>query len=90
MQKIAILYDAGQAVLSTFDLDGVLQQILTVARDYFHVQDAAILMRDEKTKELYISCHIGQHQGQHHVRLPFGAGITGAAARESVQFTYPT
>ena len=54
MQKIAILYDAGQAVLSTFDLDGVLQQILTVARDYFHVQNAAILLPDEKTKELYI------------------------------------
>jgi len=28
MQKIAILYDASQAVLSTFELDEVLQQIL--------------------------------------------------------------
>ena len=82
MQKIAILYDAGQAVLSTFDLDGVLQQILTVARDYFHVQDAVILLPDEKTKELYIACHLGQHDGYDKVRMPAGSGIPGAAVRE--------
>ena len=52
MQKIAILYDASQAVLSTFDLDEVLQQILTIARDYFHVQNVAILLLDEETKQL--------------------------------------
>jgi two-component system, cell cycle response regulator len=79
MQKIAILYDAGQAVLSTFDLDGVLQQILTIARDYFHIQDAAILLPDEDSKELYIGCHIGQHKECASVRLPWGSGITGAA-----------
>src|ERR1700689_1900253 len=82
MQKIAILYDAGQAVLSKVDLDGVLQQILTIARDYFHVQDAAILLRDERTNELYIGCHIGQHKERDQIRLPLGAGITGAAAKE--------
>ena len=82
MQKIAILYDAGQAVLSTFDLDGVLQQILIVARDYFHVQNAAILLPDEKTKELYIGCYLGQHEGYDKIRLPVGSGITGAAVRE--------
>ena len=31
MNKIAVLYDAGQAVLSTFDLDEVLQRILGIA-----------------------------------------------------------
>lgn len=82
MQKIAILYDAGQAVLSTFDLDGVLQQILAIARDYFHVPDAAILLPDNKTGELYIGCYIGQHQGCEKIRLPKGVGITGAAFQE--------
>ena len=42
MQKIAILYDASQAVLSTFSLDEVLEQILTIARDYFHLEGGAI------------------------------------------------
>ncbi len=47
MQKIAILYDASQAVLSTFDLDEVLQHILVIARDYFHLQNVAILLLDK-------------------------------------------
>jgi hypothetical protein len=38
MEKIAVLYDAGQTVLSTFDLDEVWQRILAIARDYFHLQ----------------------------------------------------
>ena len=43
MQKIAILYDASQAVLSTFDLDEVLSRILCIMRDYFHLHHVAIL-----------------------------------------------
>jgi len=81
MQKIAILYDAGQAVLSTFDLDEVLQQILAIARDYFHVQNVAILLLDKETQELYVHRQIGWDEGLE-VRLPPGVGITGAAARQ--------
>ena len=51
MQKIAILYDASQAVLSTFDLDEVLQRILVIARDYFHLQNVAILLLDKETNQ---------------------------------------
>jgi hypothetical protein len=54
MQKIAILYDASQAVLSTFELDEVLNQILAIARDYFRLQSGAILLRDEVTGNLII------------------------------------
>jgi hypothetical protein len=46
MNKIAVLYDAGQAVLSTFDLDEVLQRILAIAHDYFHLRNVAILLLD--------------------------------------------
>jgi len=59
MQKVSILYDAGQAVLSTFDLDEVLQRILVIVRDYFHLQYIAILLPDENTQELYVRRHIG-------------------------------
>ena len=41
MQKIALLYDASQAVLSTFNLDEVLVQILWIVRDYFNVTNSA-------------------------------------------------
>src|SRR5262252_7734003 len=80
MPKIAVLYDAGQAVLSTFDLDEVLQQILTIARDYFHLQNVAILLRDKD--ELYVRCQVGWDAGHDNVRLSLGKGITGAAAHQ--------
>jgi diguanylate cyclase (GGDEF)-like protein len=81
MQKIAILYDASQAVLSTFDLDEVLQQILTIARDYFHLQNVAILLLDKETNELYPRRQIGWDEGND-IRLPIGKGVTGTAAKQ--------
>ena len=50
MQKIAILYDASQAVLSTFSLDEVLDQILTIVRDYFHLEGGSILLLDKSIR----------------------------------------
>ncbi len=82
MQKIAILYDASQAVLSTFDLDEVLQQILVIARDYFHLQNVAILLLDEESQELYVRRQVGWDEGQDKVRVKLGKGITGAAAQQ--------
>jgi diguanylate cyclase (GGDEF)-like protein len=82
MQKIAILYDASQAVLSTFELDEVLQQILVIARDYFHLQNVAILLLDKEKQELNPRCVIGWDPGTDKTRLPLDQGITGAAARQ--------
>src|SRR5262249_11880345 len=81
MQKVAVLYDASQAVLSAPDLDEVLQQILIIARDYFHLQNVAILLLDEAAGELYPRCQIGWERGYDQVRVPVGQGITGAAAQ---------
>ncbi len=81
MQKIAILYDASQAVLSTFDLDEVLQQILRIARDYFHLHNVTILLLDEGTQELYPRSYIGWDEGKD-FRVPIGVGITGTAAQQ--------
>ena len=81
MQKIAILYDASQAVLSTFDPDEVLQQILIIARDYFHLHNVTILLLDEQTQELYPRSQIGWQESKD-FRVPVGVGITGAAAQQ--------
>ena len=80
MNKIAVLYDAGQAVLSTFDLDEVLQRILEIAHDYFHLRNVAIVLLDQKSQQLYVRSQIGWDEGQDKVLLPPGQGITGAAA----------
>lgn len=82
MQKIAILYDASHAVLSTFDLDEVLSQILKIARDYFHLQNVAILLFDKESQELYLRSQIGWDAGSDALRVPIGRGIVGAAAEQ--------
>ncbi len=80
MRQIAVLYDAGQAVLSTFDLDEVLQRILAIARDYFHLQNVAILLLDKGTQQLCVRSQIGWDDGQDEIRLGLGEGLTGVAA----------
>jgi diguanylate cyclase (GGDEF)-like protein len=79
MPKLAVLYDAGQAVLSTFDLDEVLQRILAIARDYFHLPNVAILLLDKETQQLCVRSQIGWDAGKDKICLGQHDGITGAA-----------
>lgn len=81
MQKIAILYDASQAVLSTVDLDEVLRQILTIVRDHFQAHNGAVLLLDPVHQELYVRAHLGQSAVHVGYRLALDHGLTGAAAR---------
>jgi transcriptional regulator with GAF, ATPase, and Fis domain len=60
MQRIAILYDASQAVLSTFDLDEVLNQVLAIVHDYFHLQNGSIMLLDEASQALTIRAYFGE------------------------------
>lgn len=80
MQKVTILYDASQAVLSTFDLDEVLNQVLEIVHDYFHLQSGAILLIDNEKQHLYVRASFGYPKDFASTRLPIGAGVTGAAA----------
>ena len=57
MQKVAILYDASQAVMSTFDLDEVLSQIISILRDYFHLHRVAVVLLDPDTDMLRVRSH---------------------------------
>jgi diguanylate cyclase (GGDEF)-like protein len=75
------LYDASQAVLSTFDADEVLQRILTIAQDYFHLRTVAILLLDEETREMHVRSHIGWSAEAEKIRVPMGVGLSGTAAR---------
>src|SRR5262249_33947844 len=79
--KIAILYDAGPAVLSSVDLDEVLSQILTIIRDYFQIQSGTVWVMDSGKQELYVRAHMGDGRLQPGCRLGLDQGLTGAAAR---------
>jgi diguanylate cyclase (GGDEF)-like protein len=80
MQRIAILYDASQAVLSTFDLDEVLNQVLAIARDYFHLQNGSIMLLDEASQKLVVRAHFGENIMPKDISVLLGKGITGTAA----------
>ncbi len=80
MQRIAILYDASQAVLSTFDLDEVLNQVLAIVRDYFHLQSGSILLLDEASQRLVVHAQFGYAHNEADT-IPFGKGIIGTAAK---------
>lgn len=77
MKKIAILYDASQAVVSTFDLDEVLARILSIAKDYFHLKYVAVLLFDSKTQELHVRSHAGYEKTR---PRKLGEGLIGTAA----------
>jgi diguanylate cyclase (GGDEF)-like protein len=79
MPKLAVLFDAGQAVLSTFDLDEVLQRILAIARDFFHLPNVAILLLDKEAGQLCVRSQIGWDPGKDAIRLGRHEGITGAS-----------
>lgn len=81
MQKIAILYDASQAVLSTFDLDEVLNQILSIIRNYFQLQNGAVMLLDKNRQELYVRAHFGRSNVDIGYRVAVGKGLTGTAAK---------
>jgi diguanylate cyclase (GGDEF)-like protein len=81
MQKIAILYDASQAVISTFDLDEVLSQILSILRDYFHIQHVAVVLLDPDTQRLRVRSHSGWDRESVSLELSLGEGLIGTAAK---------
>ena len=80
IQKVAILYDASQAVLSTFDLDEVLNRILSIIQDYFQLQNGAVMLLEKNKQELYVRAHFGRSEDIG-FRVAVGQGITGSAAK---------
>lgn len=81
MQKIAILYDASQAVLSTFDLDEVFEHILRIMRDYFQLEHSAILLLNPNTQQFEIRSISTSSSSGKNVSLRIGEGLIGAAAK---------
>jgi len=81
MNRLAILYDASQAVLSTFDLDEVLSRILGIVREVFHLDKGAILLLDKRTQELYLKTTFGWDVVDETTRVPVGSGLTGTAVQ---------
>jgi diguanylate cyclase (GGDEF)-like protein len=81
MQKIALLYDASHAVLSTFDLDEVLNQMLATLRDYFNLRSGSVLLVNRAAKTLTVRAEFSPRSMESARVVPIGTGITGSAAK---------
>ena len=81
MQKIAILYDASQAVISTFDLDEVLNHIVQIVQDYFHLHRVAIFLADRESGALSLRTHAGWGESDLPLQIELGKGLIGNSAQ---------
>ncbi len=81
MQRTTILYDATQAILSTFDLDEVLHRILAIARDHFRLENCTIFLLDTTDNSLYAKAHSGRRSDIDNLRISITKGIIGRAAQ---------
>ncbi len=77
---MGLLYKAGQAVLSTFDPDEVLQRILAIAQDEFRLARVAILLLDKDAQQLCVRSQTGWDTDKGSLRFGMHEGLTGAAA----------
>lgn len=76
MKEIARAFDTTQP--ANFDLDAVLEQVLTLAHDRYRLPQVAVFLLDPATGELRIRKSMGWTADT--VRIPAGEGIIGQAA----------
>ncbi|MBV9669879.1 MAG: diguanylate cyclase [Acidobacteriales bacterium] len=79
MDRSTFLYHASRVVLSTFDLDEVLHQILAIIQVHFNASNSAVLLLDKEKQELQLRESAGTAAKTLAV-IPVGKGITGMAA----------
>jgi serine phosphatase RsbU (regulator of sigma subunit) len=69
------------AGLRSSSLEGLLESLLDIARDVFRSDRAAVLLRHEDRRHLYVAAAIGlSREVQEGVRVPIGRGFAGSIA----------
>jgi diguanylate cyclase (GGDEF)-like protein len=81
VERLSLFHEVGKALLSTLDLQKILQTIMEKISDLLQPDTWSLLMVDEKTEELYFEIAIG-HGAERlkDVRLKPGEGIAGWVA----------
>lgn len=79
------LIEISQHLISTLDIDTVLRAIIDRAIELLHCQAGSLLLVDEQTGELVFKVATGPASEKLiNTRLPAGAGIAGAVAKEGI------
>jgi PAS domain S-box-containing protein len=80
---LAIINQVAKRVLSTFDLDSLLQQTASLIQHYFDYYDVSIFMVDKTADEVALRAQAGAYRELSAVgyRQPIGTGMVGWTAR---------
>lgn len=87
MKELSILYEIGQGLISTLELDVLFANTLQRLKDTMGYVNCAILFVDEERQELYFRSSFGYPHEVTKMRIKIGHGLTGAAV-QSRQLVY--
>src|SRR3954465_12512804 len=81
MERVRRLESIMLAGLTSPDLHGVLEALLEIARDVFRSDRAAVLLRHDDRRHLYVAAATGLDEEEAiDVRVPIGRGFAGSIA----------
>ncbi len=84
-EEMRALLSVTRALAAPFDLPTMLQTVTAAARQVLHAERSSIWLLDADSQELVLE--ISKDLAQ--IRLPIGAGLVGACARDRLVITVP-
>ena len=80
-RELTSLYEVGQVITSSLDLDTVLKRIMHAAVDLLEVEAGSLVLVDPHSQDLVFRIALGARSEQvQQLRLPAGTGIMGQVA----------
>ncbi|MDQ7028659.1 MAG: GAF domain-containing protein [Ardenticatenia bacterium] len=78
LDRLALLYEVGQALASTLDLSALLYETIKLAVDVINAEGGSLMLYNESTDELIFKIVYGPHgQDLEQARIPADKGIAG-------------
>jgi Nif-specific regulatory protein len=93
IHELQALYDIGQALGCTHDLDQLLHLAIDRAVALLDVEGASVILLDEERRELYFKVaddtRVGRERQLREMRFPADQGIAGAVIKDGVSLIVP-
>lgn len=72
-----------RAIQDVEDLNVLLKAIMSESKELLHCEASSLFLYDPEKNDLYFEVVVGGDEGIRAIRVPVGAGIVGAAAKEN-------
>lgn len=82
VQELSMLLELNKIIVSTLELDKLLNLIMTLAAKVVHSEASSLMLLDDATQELYFDVALGEKREQiKQIRVKAGEGIAGHVAQ---------